>query len=267
MDNLHRSLAPISTAAWEQMEDEARRTLRRYMGARRVVDLRGPNGYDHSSANLGHLRPIKSGFDGLDTAQRVVLPLVEFKAPFTLNREQIDNVARGAQDSDWQPLKDAALKLATAENVMVFEGMKAAGIEGMRPLSSNSPVPMPVAAADIPDAVARAVDVLREAGVQGPYALILGDDVYAQVMGGADDGYPIMRHIRALLDHDVIWCPGLTGGVVLTLRGGDFDLYIGQDAVIGYDSHTATTVDLYLLETAAFKLQTTEALVSMPASA
>lgn len=264
MDNLHRRLAPISSAAWEDMEEEARRTLKRYMGARRVVDLVGPKGYDHSSVNLGHIQPIKSGFDGVDTVQRRILPLVEFKVPFTLNREQIDNVARGAQDSDWQPLKDAALKLATAENAMVFDGLKSAGIEGMRPLSSNAPVPMPEKVEDIPEAVARAVDMLREVGVQGPYALILGDDVFPQIMGGADDGYPVMRHIRSLLDHDVIWCPGLTGGVALTLRGGDFQLHLGQDTAIGYDSHTATEVVLYLLETAAFKLQTTEALVSLP---
>lgn len=265
MDNLHRRLAPISSAAWEDIEEEARRTLRRYLGARRVVDLVGPKGYDHSSVNLGHVQSIKSGFDGVATAQRAVLPLVEFKVPFSLNRGQIDNVARGAQDSDWQPLKDAALKLAIAENLMVFEGLKSAGIEGMRPLSSNKPVPMPAEVAAIPEAVARAVDCLREAGVQGPYALILGDDVFAQIMGGADDGYPVMQHIRGLLDQDVIWCPGLTGGVALTLRGGDFQLHVGQDTAIGYDSHTADEVILYLLETAAFKLQTTEALVSLPA--
>ena len=265
MDNFHRPLAPISAAAWEDIEEEARRTLRRYLGARRVVDLCGPEGYDHSAVNLGRRRQIDSGLDGVATSQRAVLPLVEFKVPFTLTREDIDNVARGAQDSDWQPLKDAALKLARAENLMVFEGLGSAGIEGMRPLSSNPAVPMPSAIADIPEAVARAVDALREAGVQGPCALILGDDVYARIMGGTDAGYPVMQHIRGLLDQDVIWCPGLTGGVVLTLRGGDFQLHVGQDTAIGYDSHSADEVVLYLLETAAFKLQTAEALVSLPA--
>ena len=265
MDNLHRRLAPISSAAWEDMEDEARRTLRRYLGARRVVDLVGPKGYDHSSVNLGHVQRIDSSLDGVTMMQRRVLPLVEFKVPFTLSRTQIDNVARGAQDSDWQPLKDAALKLATAENVMIFEGLTSAGIEGMRPLSSNRPVPMPEEVDEIPEAVARAVDILREVGGQGPYALMLGDDAVAQVMGGADDGYPVMQHIRGLLDHDVIWCPGLTGGIALTLRGGDFQLHVGQDTAIGYDSHNADEVVLYLLESAAFKLQTTEALVSLPA--
>ena len=59
-----------------------------------------------------------------------------------------------------------------------------------------------------------------------------------------------MMSIRELLDHDVIWCPGLNGGVALTLRGGDFELHVGQDATIGYDSHTPDQVALYFLETA-----------------
>ncbi len=265
MDNLHRPLAPISAAAWEEIEEEARRTLCRYMGARRVVDLCGPHGYAHSSVNLGHRQTIESGIPGVHAAQRVVLPLVELKVPFALRREDIDDVARGAGDSDWQPLKDAALQLAMAENMMVFDGLKSAGIAGMRAMASNAAVPMPEEMDEIPEAVSRAVDSLRKAGVQGPYALILGDDVYPGIMGGADDGYPVMQHVRALLDQDVIWCPGLKGGIVLTLRGGDFALHVGQDAAIGYDSHSGEEVALYLLETAAFKLLTTEALVSLTA--
>ena len=267
MDNLHRALAPISDQAWGSIEDEARRTLKRYMGARRVVDLCGPKGYDHSAVNLGRTGAIDSAFRGIETRQRRVLPLVEFKAPFTLSRSEIDDVARGSGDPDWQPLKDAALKLAMAENLMVFEGFTAAGIEGMRPQSSNPSIALPPAVQDMPEAVARAVDTLREAGVQGPYALILGDEIYSQVMGGSDDGYPVKRHIRELLGSDIIWCPGLTGGVALTLRGGDFELVVGQDTAIGYSGHTADAVSLYLLETAAFKLQTAEALVSLTTTA
>ena len=42
MSNLHRKLAPISDDAWAQIEEEAGRTLKRYLGARRVVDVNGP---------------------------------------------------------------------------------------------------------------------------------------------------------------------------------------------------------------------------------
>jgi len=55
MNNLHRELAPISDAAWAQIEEEASRTLRRYLAARRVVDLQGPSGDMLSAVGTGHL--------------------------------------------------------------------------------------------------------------------------------------------------------------------------------------------------------------------
>jgi len=50
---------------------------------------------------------------------------------------------------------------------------------------------------------------------------------------------------------------------VLTTRGGDFDLHIGQDVSIGYLSHTDRVVRLYLQETLTFLLLTTEAAVAL----
>lgn len=44
MNNLHRELAPVSDAAWEQIEEEATRTLKRFLAARRVVDVTDPQG-------------------------------------------------------------------------------------------------------------------------------------------------------------------------------------------------------------------------------
>ena len=38
--------------------------------------------------------------------------LVELRVPFELDRQQIDDVERGANDSDWQPVKDAARRIA-----------------------------------------------------------------------------------------------------------------------------------------------------------
>ncbi|MBO0916604.1 encapsulin, partial [Streptomyces laculatispora] len=44
MNNLHRALAPVTQAAWDQIEEEARRTFSRHLAGRRVVDVRGPEG-------------------------------------------------------------------------------------------------------------------------------------------------------------------------------------------------------------------------------
>jgi uncharacterized linocin/CFP29 family protein len=62
---------------------------------------------------------------------------------------------------------------------------------------------------------------------------------------------------------EIIWAPAIDGGSVLSTRGGDFDLHIGQDLSIGYLSHTAAAVRLYLQETFTFLLLTTEASVAV----
>ena len=56
MNNLHRELAPISDAAWAQIEEEVTRTFKRHLAGRRAVDVRGPAGTGLSAVGTGHLR-------------------------------------------------------------------------------------------------------------------------------------------------------------------------------------------------------------------
>lgn len=68
------------------------------------------------------------------------------------------------------------------------------------------------------------------------------------------------------MDGKVVWAPAIGGGVVLTTRGGDFELHVGQDISIGYLSHSDTAVRLYLLETFTFLPLTAEASVVLAPS-
>ncbi len=261
MNNLHRELAPVSDKAWAQIEEEASRTLKRHLAARRVVDVEGPKGVDFSAVGTGHLRQIESTGDGIRAAQREVKALVELRVPFKLTRQAIDDVERGANDSDWSPLKDAARKIAYAEDRAVFEGYPSAGIQGVRQGTSNPVLTLPSDVNAYPGAVEQAVSQLRLAGVNGPYALLLGAAPYAAVSGGSHNGYPVLEHIRLLVDGEIVWAPAIEGGMVVSTRGGDFELDIGQDISIGYLNHTETAVQLYLQESFTFLLLTTEAAV------
>jgi uncharacterized linocin/CFP29 family protein len=100
-------------------------------------------------------------------------------------------------------------------------------------------------------------------GVNGPYSVILGADAYTALAETNDHGYPVLEHVKRLVKDEIIWAPAITGAFVLTTRGGDFDLHVGQDVSIGYLSHTDTTVRLYLQETVTFLLLTTEAAVAL----
>ena len=263
MNNLHRELAPISDAAWAQIEEEASRTLKRHLAARQVVDVQGPKGLELSAVGTGHLHQITAPGDGIQAAQREAKALVEWRVPFELTRQAIDDVERGATDSDWSPVKDAARNIAFAEDRAVFDGYAAAGIQGVRQGTSNPALTLPPSVRGYPGAVAQAVSQLRLVGVNGPYALLLGAEPYTAVSGWSDEGYPVLQHIQRLVDGEIIWAPAIEGGFVLTTRGGDFELDIGQDISIGYLDHSETTVRLYLQESFTFRLLTAEAAVAL----
>jgi uncharacterized linocin/CFP29 family protein len=73
----------------------------------------------------------------------------------------------------------------------------------------------------------------------------------------------VLERVKKLVKDGIIWAPSLAGAFVLTTRGGDFALHIGQDVSIGYLGHTDNVVRLYLQETLTFLLLTTEAAVAL----
>ena len=194
-------------------------------------------------------------------------PLVEFRVPFTVSRAAVDDVARGAKDADWQPVKNAAKQIAFAEDAMVFDGFASSGVDGIRAASSNPSIALPADLAAYPVAVAQAMSALRLAGVGGPYTLLLSADAFTAVAETTDHGYPIHEHIQRVLggEGQIIWAPALAGALLLSSRGGDYELHLGQDLSIGYLSHDAITVELYFQESLTFFVQTTEAGVELTA--
>jgi len=266
MNNLHRELAPISDAAWEQIEEETTRTIKRYLAGRRVVDVPTPAGVGLPAVATGHLLPIDPPAEGTIARQREVKALVELRVPFELTRQDIDDVERGSDDSDWQPAKDAAKMIAFAEDRAIFDGYAAAKIQGIREGTSNPIMNLPADVRDYPDAFAQALSQLRLVGVNGPYSALLGAKAYTELAETRDHGYPVLEHIKRMLDGKIIWAPAIEGAFVLTTRGGDFELNIGQDVSIGYLTHTDTVVRLYLQETFTFRVLTSEASVVLSSS-
>jgi uncharacterized linocin/CFP29 family protein len=263
MNNLYRELAPVTESAWAEIELEATRTFKRHIAGRRVVDVSDPGGPVTAAVSTGRLIDVQAPTDGVVAHLRASKPLVRLRVPFTLSRTEIDDVERGSQDSDWEPVKDAAKKLAFVEDRAIFEGYPEASIEGIRGASSNPPLKLPEDPREIPDIITQALTELRLAGVDGPYSVLLSADVYTKVSETTEHGYPILEHMNRLVNGDIIWAPAIDGAFVLTTRGGDFDLQLGTDVCIGYLSHDADTVQLYLQETLTFLCYTAEASVAL----
>ncbi|MGH0030280.1 MAG: family 1 encapsulin nanocompartment shell protein [Myxococcota bacterium] len=264
MIGLNRELAPISPKAWEAIETEAREVLELHLAARRLVDFDGPHGWDHSALDLGRVEELESHPTGALVRRRVVRPLIELRVPFELDRAELERIDRGAAGADLDPLRDAARVFAAAEDSALFEGYADADIPGLLTDSAHDGVELPKDAAELPGAVSEALERLRQAGVAGPYAVALGPGAYGSLdRGAADGGYPVLRHVQRLIDWKVVWAPSLRGGLVLSLRGGDFELVCGRDASIGYLGHDDAKVRLYLEESFSAELSGPEAFVPM----
>jgi uncharacterized linocin/CFP29 family protein len=264
MNHLLRSLAPISDAGWKELDDEARERLAPALAARKLVDFSGPHGWEYSATNLGRVAPVKAApCEGVVGVQRRVLPLVEARANFELSLSELRDIDRGADDADLEPLDKAAHQIAVAENKAVFHGWKGV-IEGIADASPHKGLTL----GNKPDAyrrtVAAAVERLLQSGISGPYGLALGGEEYQRVVEGAEHGgYPLLEHLRKIIDGPIVWAPGVGGAVVVSLRGGDFVFESGQDLSIGYESHDGETVRLYLEESFSFHVATPEAAVAL----
>jgi len=222
----------------------------------------GPAGPTLAAVGTGHQHPLPSPADGVQVHGREAQPVLEFRVPFTVSRAAVDDVERGSKDSDWQPVKDAAKQIAFAEDRAVFDGFEAGGIAGIRASSSNPALSLPADVRQYPVAVSQALTVLRLAGVEGPYSLLLSAEAYTEVGETTDHGYPIHEHIaRVLGDGEIIWAPAVEGAFLLSTRGGDFELQLGQELSIGYLAHDGDSVQLYLQESLTAFVRTAEAAV------
>ncbi len=229
MSHLLREHAPVSAESWKRIDDEARERLEPALAARRLVDFEGPKGWQHSATNLGRIRSIDAPFTGISAAQRRVLPLVELRAPFAVTRAELADADRGAADTDFDALDAAAHSLAVAENAAVFHGWVSAGIEGIAQVTPHEAIALGADCDQYPKHLARALDLLLNAGVDGPYGMALGPAAYALVLESTEDGgWLLLDHLRKILDGPLVWAPGVEGAVVLSMRGGDFLLTRGR---------------------------------------
>ncbi|HLI53396.1 MAG TPA: family 1 encapsulin nanocompartment shell protein [Acidimicrobiales bacterium] len=244
-DRLRRHLAPLSDAAWRAVDEEAARALRHHLTGRVLVDFTGPKGWAHAAEADGRVEEASSPVPGVEVRSRVVVPVRELRAPFSLSLAELDRVDRGYPDPDLDALDEAARAAASAENRSLLGQMAAA--------SPHEPVAISDDYHAYPRHVAQAVALLRRAGVGGPYGIALGDRCYTGVIETTEHGgYPVLEHVRLVLGGPVVWAPDVDGALVVSTRGGDFELVCGADFAVGYSSHGAGAVELYLEESYAF---------------
>jgi uncharacterized linocin/CFP29 family protein len=264
MDDLRREQAPFSAEAWAIIDDEARGVLKQRLAGRKVVDFEGPLGWNASSVDLGRTDPVPSPQPDVHAALRRTLPLVELRVPFQIDREEIRAIERGAADPDLDAVRSAAGAIATAEDQAVFYGFAGAGIVGIAEAASDNRLTLSPDYLGYPGTVVEALALLKTQAVEGPYALVLGPRCWAGLhKTTSTSGLPVIDHVRQLVGGPIIWGPAVDGALLVSLRGGDFQMTVGRDISIGYDTHDRAVVDLYLVESLTFRNLAPEAAVPL----
>jgi uncharacterized linocin/CFP29 family protein len=255
MDLLKRELAPVLPEAWAAIDAEAARVLKLNLAARKLVDFSGPKGWKKAAVNTGRLKLVpEKGEPEVHLGIREVQPLVEVRVPIKLPIMELDSVARGATNPDLTPVVKAAEKVAHLEDAAIFNGLKAADITGLLPASTHPTVKLPGDIVLLPRAVVSATEALMKAGVSGPHALVLGAELYDQVYACSVEGHPLTRQLAPLLVEKIVRTTAFDGGAVVSLRGGDYELTVGQDLSVGYAHHEKHDVELYLTESFTFRV-------------
>ena len=214
MNNLHRELAPISDAAWAEIEEEAARTLKRYLAGRRVVDMRGPAGVRLSAVGTGHLKDIAAPGDGIFARQREVEADRRAACPVRAGsrcdrRCGAWSATTPTGNRQRMPRRRSPLR-RTAPSSMAMPPRRS---EGIRQGTSNPIMTLPADVRDYPDAIAQALSQLRLVGVNGPYTVLLGADAYTALAETRDHGYPVLEHVKRLVNDEIIWAPAIAGAL------------------------------------------------------
>lgn len=254
-DLLRRDRAPITPEAWGEIDDQAGKILRGNLSARALADVIGPLGWTAAAVNLGRVNMNKSkASDGVSWGLRDVQPLLEMKVPFSLSIAELDAVSRGSKTPALDAVTKAAQRAAIFEENAVYFGLKGAGIDGILSVSPNKPVVLPRQADGLPQAVEQGMHAIQQEGIGGPFDLVLGREYFTMLSAGDTQGYPLRSRIEGMIGGAIRWSPVIDGGVVVSARGGDFELTLGQDFSIGFAGESGDDVSLFLTETFTFRV-------------
>lgn len=262
MDFLKRTIAPIPQEAWEELDEEATKVLKNALSGRKVVDFTGPKGWNYDALSEGTLDLVDgTPVDGVYYGTRKVTPMTEIRVPFKMPIWALDDIARGNKTVDHAPVQEAARKAAMFEDMAIYYGIEQAQMIGLLSDTDNKPLDMKLDDDAIVETLTKAIQVLKDANVDGPYALVAPYALWTKIESSAKGGYPLKKRVNKVVEKYVL-SSQIDACFLISLRGGDNELVIGQDFSIGYQSTEGSDVNLYITETLTFKNYSPETTVA-----
>lgn len=249
---LYRDLAPVSKKVWDEMEERLMEIFKTHLSARKVVKVDGPNGKDYNVITEGRLDKIEEESD-ICYSNYKVIPLTEVRIEFEMGRWELDNITRGAKDIDYEPLEEAAKKLALFEDNVVYNGLKNAKIKGLIESAEIDEIKFGDDINSILDSVSRGVIELRKSFQEGPFTLVVGEDAYRSIFTQGSN-YPLDKRIEDLTGSKIVYSHVLDGALLVPYNHDDLELTIGQDLSIGYQSNDNKNVRFFITESFTFRV-------------
>ncbi len=261
MDILKKDLAPLTHSAWEAINTEAKQIFNSLLSARRFVDIQGPKGIDYAAVPLGRLDVLDDmEKKGVRYGIHKVMPLIELRIPFTLNIWELDNLARGAKNVNLDGLDEAAQKLSRFEEETIYQGLDKACVTGLLKSSAHDRLKYPENIEELPKVISQAMTLLSDSSVEGPYSLVVNKKKWQEI-SGVHRGYPLKLQLESLLGGSIIRNAFIDNALLVSERGGDLEMTIGQDIAVGYEHHDTKNVQLFFTESFTFRVLDDRALV------
>ncbi|MDN5334793.1 MAG: hypothetical protein PWP59_2055 [Sphaerochaeta sp.] len=258
MDMFKRELAPLSSEAWAEIENRVSEVLLSRLTARKVVNVNGPKGIDFTAISEGRLSLVDDG--DVKAGIYTVKPLTEARIRFSLNKWELDNLARGAKDIDFDSLDSAIEKLALFEERAIYDGYEKGGIKGLKESSGHKALTFGKESSDILASIAEGLILLKKSYVQGPYSLIVGKEGWI-ALNKESYGQNLLERVERMLGGKVVYSPNIEGALLLPFDSKNLELTIGQDFALGYETHDTKEVILFATESFTFRVLEPKAIV------
>ena len=175
-------------------------------------------------------------------------------------------MVRGAKDVDLASLEQAARVAALFEERVVYLGLAEANIKGLKLCAEDTCLTMGSQPEQLLEGIAQGMTIFTERSMEGPYAFVAGPKIWSK-MSAHLQGYPVKMQAENLLSGPVLLSPYLSGTYgketyMISIRGGDLEIVLGQDLSVGDEKHTDIAVTLYFTESLTFRILEPAAVIS-----
>ncbi|SHH10784.1 Uncharacterized protein, linocin/CFP29 family [Anaerosphaera aminiphila DSM 21120] len=262
MDVLKRSIAPVSSEAWSEIDNRAAEVIKSILSARKVLKVNGPKGWDYTSISEGRLKDLDGVKDkgNVKTGIFETQNLVEARIGFELDKWELDNIERGAKDIDFTNLEIACEQLAIFEENAIYNGYDKGNIMGLSK-SAGHKLKLGANGNEILQSIGEGKYKLFNSYVEGPFDLLVSPEAYNKI-NTVYEGAFLMHGIEKLIGGEIIRSKALKGALLIPHRDEDLEFTVGQDFSIGFERELEKTVRLFATETFTFRILDESKIVS-----